>query len=492
MNFRMIIYTTSKVLIALAVLMCAPLVCSLCYGEWVQVGAFALVASITAVVGVLLSVFIKPKTQIFFAKEGLVIVSLAWIVISVIGALPFVISGDIPSYVDALFEMVSGFTTTGASILKDVESLSRGMLFWRSFSHWVGGMGVLVFLYALFTNAPARSMHILRAEMPGPIVDKIVPKTKDTAKLLYIIYFALTLMLVIMLLCGGMDLYESLVHAFGTAGTGGFSVKANGIASYSPFCQWTIAIFMMLFGINFNVYSLILMGKGKTALKSGELWTYISIIVVSITLVSISISNMYSGFGEVLRLATFQVSSIVTTTGFTTANYNSWPILAKTVLIMLMMIGGCAGSTAGGLKVSRICIIFKKMANDLRKVLHPRTASVVKFEGKVLEKETISSIMSYLGIYVVIMAITTLLLSFDTQMQSVCQSANMSAFETNFTAMLACFNNIGPGMAVVGPVGNFADYSWFSKIVLTIVMLLGRLEIYPLLLTLNPTTWIKK
>ena len=493
MNYRMIFYTLGKILIVLAVLMAAPLVCSLCYQEWVSVGTFAIVACGCGLIGCAVTLLIKPKTQVFFAKEGLIIVSLAWILISAIGALPFVISGDIPNYVDAFFEMVSGFTTTGATILRNVEALSKGMLFWRSLSHWIGGMGVLVFLYALFTNAPSRSMHVLRAEMPGPIVDKIVPRTKDTAKILYVIYFVMTLLLVVLLwFSQDMDLYESLVHAFGAAGTGGFGVKADGITSYSPYCQWVIAIFMLLFGLNFNVYFLVLVGRGRSLLKSDELWTYLGIVVAAIVLVGVGISDMGYGIEEIIRLSTFQVSSIMTTTGYAVVDFNTWPALAKTVLLILMLVGGCAGSTAGGFKVSRVCILFKKVGNDLKKVLHPRTTSVVKFEGKVLDRETTSSVTTYLGVYVLLAVTVMLLLGFDSQIQAACAGANASVVETNISATISCLNNVGPAFGVAGPMGSYADYSAFSKIILSITMLFGRLEIYPLLLTLTPTTWLKR
>jgi len=329
-------------------------------------------------------------------------------------------------------------------------------------------------------------MHVLRAEMPGPIVDKFVPKAKQTTLILYIIYTAMTAILIIMLFAGGMSFFESIVHAFGTAGTGGFGIKPDSIASYSPYIQWVIAIFMLLFGINFNLYYLIIIGKLSGFLKSRELWLYLSIFISATLLVGINIYDLCGNFSETLRISVFQTSSIMTTTGFSTVDFATWPALSKTVLLILMFIGACAGSTAGGLKVSRIMIIFKKLKKDLKRVLHPRTMTVVKFEGKRLDDETINGVSSYLTIYVIIFFIILLLLSFDPNIPTAL------AFETNFSAAASCFNNIGPGLAYVGPMANYAIYTPFSKIILTLAMLLGRLEIYPLLLTLSISTWVKK
>lgn len=486
MNCRMVFSTTGKVLRAEAVFMALPLIVSLIYAEWTAAFSFAVTLAATLLVGVVLINLCKPKSQLLFAKEGLVTVALAWIAVSVFGALPFVISGEIPNYIDALFETVSGFTTTGASILTDVESLSHGMLFWRSFTHWIGGMGVLVFILAITSKAPDRSIHILRAEMPGPIVDKVAPRAKDATLTLYLIYTALTLILIIMLLCGGMPLFDSIVHAFGTAGTGGFGIKADSFASYSAYHQWVIAVFMFLFGINFNLYYLIIIGKIGNFFKSRELWVYVGVFVAGAAVIAFNIYDLYGNFAETLRVSVFQTSSIITTTGFATVDFNQWPTLAKTVLLIFMFTGACAGSTAGGFKLTRIIIIFKKIGNDLKKVLHPRTANVIKFEGKRLDDNTINSVTSYTLIYMVVFLTVFLLLSFDGGIPADC------AFETNFTAALSCFNNIGPGLSLVGPAGSYDVYSYFSKIVLTFAMLLGRLEIYPMLLTISPSTWIKR
>ena len=482
MNYRMIFYTVGKVLRTECIMLVLPAVVSLIYGEYFGAASLLIAAVIALAVGYSFIFAFKPKSTTFYAKEGLITVSMAWLAVSIIGALPFVISREIPSYIDALFETISGFTTTGASILRDVTAMSKGMLFWRSFTHWTGGMGILVFVIALSQKSPDRSMNILRAEMPGPIVDKLVPKTRDTAKILYLIYVALTCVLIVFLLCGGMPFFESVVHAFGTAGTGGFGVKADSIASYSPYLQWVIAIFMLLFGINFNLYYLILIRRFRLAFSSGELRAYLLTILISVSVVCFSIYPMYRNFGEVLRLSVFQVSSVITTTGFATADFAQWPMLARAVLVLLMFCGACAGSTAGGLKVSRVVILFKKIGSELRRAIHPRSVNVVKFEGKRLEDTTLGSVTAYFAVYAASILIMFLLLSIETKFD----------FETNFSAVIACFNNIGPGLGAVGPMGSYADYSVFSKLVLSFGMLLGRLEIYPLLIALSPRTWIRR
>ncbi len=486
MNYRVVFNTTGKVLRIESILMILPLIVSLIYQEWTSALAFLITAGGAFLVGLALICIFKIKSQLFFAKEGLLIVSFAWIIMSLFGATPFVISGEIPNYIDAFFETVSGFTTTGASILNNVEALSHGMLFWRSFTHWIGGMGVLVFIMAITSKSTDRSMHILRAEMPGPKIDKFVPKAKQTSLILYLIYTAMTLLLIVLLLFGDMNLFESIIHAFGTAGTGGFGTKVTSIANYSAYTQWVLAIFMLIFGINFNLYYLIIIGKIGSALKSSELWTYFLIFLSSTVLIFFNIYELYGNVGEVLRLSVFQTSSIMTTTGFATADFALWPSLSKTVLLILMIIGACAGSTAGGFKVSRTIILFKKIVNDLKKVIHPRTASVVKFEGRRLDESTINGVTTYTTIYFAIVFIIFLLLSFDVGIPK------EFAIETNLSATLACFNNIGPGLSLVGPTASYSLYSPFSKILLSLSMLLGRLEIYPILIALNITTWLKK
>lgn len=480
MNYRMILKVIGKVILIEAGLLIFPMAVALIYGES-SVFAFLITFGGALAVGSLLVFPIKPKKKDLFAKEGLVIVSLSWIVVSAIGALPFVISGEIPSYADALFETVSGFTTTGSSILSDVEALGKAVLFWRSFTHWIGGMGVLVFLTAITSNTD-KSINILRAEMPGPSVDKIVPRAKDTARILYLMYVGLTAVCVIMLLCGGLSPFESLVYSFGAAGTGGFGVKADSIAGCTPYVQWVLGVFMLLFGVNFNLYYLILAGKIKDMLKSRELHLYLGIVAVATAVICLDIGKSCANFGETLRLAFFQVSSIITTTGYATADFNLWPVLSKGVLLVLMFIGGCAGSTAGGFKVVRVGIILENLKGEFRRVLHPHSAYVVKYDGKKVPEETLTGVLSYLGLYSVTIVVVFLL---------VCAEGSFD-LETNISAVVSCFNNIGPAFGAAGPMSSFADYGVFAKIVLTFAMLLGRLEIYPLLLTLNPLTWAKK
>ena len=481
MNYKMVFGTVGKVILIEAGLLLLPLVTSLIYGEWWTAISFGITVLIALGVYGLSKLLCTTKNTLIFSKEGLVTVALAWLVMSVIGCLPFVISGDIPNFVDALFEMVSGFTTTGASIVLDVEALSHGTLLWRSFSHWIGGMGILVFVMAVTNKSTDRSIHILRAEMPGPTVDKLVPRARDTAKILYLIYMVLTVVLTVLLLFGGMPLFDSLLHAFGTAGTGGFGIKNNSVAGYSNYCQWVIAIFMFIFGINFNLFYLIILGKVKDVFKSGELWAYLVIVLSAVAVITINILSICADFSEALRLSFFQVTTIISTSGFSTANFDLWPTLSKTVLFVLMFVGGCAGSTAGGFKVSRVVILGKGINRELKRVLHPRNSSVIKFNGKRVDETTVNGVLSYLAIYLACIVAIFLLISFEP-----------FTLETNLSATVACFNNVGPGLGGVGPSCNYGGYSLFSKIVLTFAMLLGRLEVYPLLLTLLPSTWIKK
>ena len=481
MNHKTVFNVVGKIILVEALLLSLPAVMSLIYREdcfW----AFLTVIALSVLIGSLLTWIPKAKDAVIYAKEGFVIVSLAWISMSLIGALPFFLTGEIPNYIDAFFETVSGFTTTGASILTDVESMSRGLLFWRSETHWVGGMGVLVFVMALIPNLSERSIHVLRAEVPGPTVGKLVPRIKDTAKILYSIYIVLTALEIVLLLCGGMPLFDSVVHAFGTAGTGGFGVKADSIAGYSPYLQWVVTIFMLLFGVNFNLYYLILIRRFRSVFKSEELWVYIGIVVTAVVLVGINIWPLYQNVAEVLRLSAFQVSSILTTTGFSTANFNLWPPFSKAILVVLMMIGACAGSTAGGLKVARVVLMFKQLRNELQRLLHPRAIKTVSFEGKRADTLTLNGVNIYFSVYMILLVLVMLLLSLDSGM----------SFEADVTAAIACFNNIGPGMAEVGPLGSYAGYSDLSTFVLSLAMLLGRLEIFPLLLFLSPSTWSKK
>ena len=477
MNRRMVFYTVGHIATVEAALLLLPALVSLIYLEKSGI-SFLITAALSLTVGLAFILLFKPKSRMIYAKEGFAIVAYAWLLMSAIGALPFVIGGAIPSYVDAFFETVSGFTTTGASILTDVEALDHCMLFWRSFTHWIGGMGVLVLVTAVVPNIADRSLNILKAEMPGPTVGKLVPRSRDTAKILYWIYFGMTFILTVLLIVGGMPVFDSIVHAFGTAGTGGFGIKADSIASYSPYLQWVITIFMFLFAINFNLYYLILIGKFRAVLKSDELSFFILLVLSSIGAIAVNILPAYASFSEALRASAFQVCSIVSTTGYATADFNLWPGLSKAILLILMFVGGCAGSTGGGLKAVRVVILIKSIKKELKKLLHPRSVKSVMSEGKKLDDETLSGVTSYFAVYTLCIMVVFLLLSFES-----------FGFETNFTASVACFNNIGPGLADVGPAASFAQYSDFSKIVLSFAMLLGRLEVFPLLLGLNPLIW---
>ena len=481
MNRKMVFSTTGQILLLESLMLLLPLAVSLIYGDgcWLW---FVLTAAIALGLGLLLTLLFRPDNQNYYAKEGFVITALAWLLLSAIGALPFVLSRQIPAYVDAFFETVSGFTTTGASILTNVEAMDKSLLFWRSFTHWVGGMGILVLLVAVLPTASGQPIHVLRAEMPGPTMGKLLPKLRDTAKTLYLIYFALTLAEVILLVIGGMPLYDSLIHSFGSAGTGGFGIKNDSIASYSNYCQWVITVFMFLFGVNFNLYFMLLIGRWRSVIKSDELWAYIGIAAAATLLIGVNIYPMYNNFGEVARMSAFQVSSIMTTTGFSTVDFNAWPELSRTILVVLMFIGACAGSTGGGLKVSRVVLLLRTVRREFQHMLHPRAIGSAKFEGKTVEHVTLISISTYFGLYMALFALMLLIISIEPKFD----------FTSNFSAVAACFNNIGPGLGLVGPSLSYTNYSPLSKIVLTFAMLLGRLELYPILFLFAPSTWTKK
>ena len=480
MNRRMIINAVGLVLRVEAALLLLPAIVGVIYGERQTWLAFLISAAISLVLGLLPKYFLKPRTHVIYAKEGFIIVAFTWIMLSLVGAVPLVLSGAVTSYADAFFEIVSGFTTTGASVIPDVEALTRGVLFWRSFTHWVGGMGIIVFVMAILSNVSERPIHILRAEIPGPTVGKLVPRIKDTALILYLIYIGMTVIETIMLLFGGMSFFESLLHAFGTAGTGGFGIKRDSIAGYSPYIQWVITVFMVLFGVNFNLYYLALLRKFKAVVTSTELWAYLGIIISSVAVISWNIRHLFVGAEETIRMAAFQVSSIISTTGYATTDFNLWPNLSKNILLILMFIGGCAGSTAGGIKVSRIVLLFKLINNEVKRMLHPRSVSSLRFEGKTVDGHTRKGVSNYFLIYFVCLVAVFLLLSFEP-----------FDFETNFTAAVTCFNNVGPGFAAVGPTGGFGGYSAFAKIVLSFAMLLGRLEIFPIIIALAPVSWAR-
>ena len=480
MNRKMILYVIGQILLIEAACLTLPFATALIYSEpvwWVYLA----VALGAAILGSALMLLCKTKNPVIFAKEGFVITALSWVTLSLVGALPFTISGEIPSYVDAIFETVSGFTTTGASILTAPQNLTHATMLWRSFTHWLGGMGVIVLVMALMPSVTGRSMHILRAEVPGPSVDKLVPKVRETAKILYLIYIALTLAEIIVLFACGMPLFDSIVHSVGTAGTGGFGIKPDSVGGYAPLLQWVITIFMLLFGINFNVYYLILRRRLGAVVKSLELWVYVGIVAAAVAIISFNIYPIYNNVSETLRTSAFQVSSIITTTGYSTADFNLWPALSKGILFMLMFMGGCAGSTAGGLKLTRVILLFKLIRREILRILHPRSVKAVQIDGKSVEEDTLQGVGSYFIVYMMVMAVVFLLICFEP-----------FDFETNISAVVACFNNIGPGFSSVGPAASFTAYSDFSKIILSFAMLLGRLEIYPILFMLIPSTWTKK
>lgn len=477
MNFKMITYVIGWLLIFEALFMTVPVITALCYGE-TEVWYFIGTALFCLIAGKLLTLKKRKKTTLY-SRDGFVIVALSWTVMSIFGAMPFYLSGAIPSYVDALFEAVSGFTTTGASILSDVEALPKCMLMWRSFAHWVGGMGVLVFIMAFLPLSGGQNMHIMRAESPGPSVNKLVPRVKTTALLLYSIYFVLTLVQFLLHLFGGMSVFEALNTAFSTAGTGGFGIYNTSFSEFSPYNQIVVTVFMVLFSLNFNSYYFILVGKLKEAFNL-EIKAFLLIVASSIAVITINISHMFDSVGDALRHAAFTVSSVVSSTGFSTVDYDLWPELSKVILVMLMFIGACAGSTGGGIKVSRILILFKGVAKEIEMLIHPREIKKIKLDSHPVEHETVRSVNAYMVSYLLIYAISMLLISFDN-----CD------FTTNFTAVVATLNNVGPGLEMVGPTQNFGFFSVGSKLVLIFDMLAGRLELFPMLLLFAPSTWKK-
>lgn len=479
MNKQMIRYVLGLVLLIEGALLLLPLAVALLYREASWIYFIATIGVCLALGGCM--TLRKPQRRALFPKDGFVIAALSWIVISLVGALPFCLSGQIPRYIDALFEMISGFTTTGSSILTQVEALDHGMLFWRSFSHWVGGMGILVFMLALLPAMGGATIHILRAESPGPSVGKVVPKIRDSAKITYEIYLALTVLLVILYLAGGMSLFDSLCIAFGTAGTGGFAVRTSSCAEYSPYIQTVTTIFMILFGVNFTVYFLLLQRKFRQALRSSELWTYLGVILVATLAISLNIFRSMSSFGQAVHHAAFTVSSLITTTGYGTVDFNLWPEFSRVILCFLMVMGACAGSTGGGFKVSRIVILCRYANNELKRLIHPRTVNVVQVDGKQISRETVHGVLVYTLFYIFIAMASMLLISLD----------NFDA-STTVSSVLAILNNIGPGLGAVGPAASFAGLSDLSKAVLCLDMLAGRLEIFPLLVLLLPSTWAKK
>ncbi len=479
MNYRMIAYLLGNIILILAAFMIPPVIVALIYAE--PSGRWFLFTILgAAVLGFALS-RLRPRNRTIYAKEGFVVTALTWIIISLIGAVPFTLSGQIPNYLDAVFEVVSGFTTTGSSILTDIEALDHCMAFWRSFTHWLGGMGILVFMLAVVNLGGGQSNHLLRAESPGPTVEKVMPNMRKSSAALYGIYIFLTVTLVLLLVAGGMPLFDSLCHAFGTAGTGGFGVKSASIGYYdSYYLQTVIGIFMVLFGINFNVYFFLYMRKFKTAMRNTEVWTYLGIITVSTLVIGLNVMPMFHGIRDAFHHSFFSVASVITTTGFVTVDFNQWPELSRIILVLLMIIGACASSTGGGIKVSRVVIMAKAAAYEVRKLVHPRSIRVLTMDGRQISRETVRGVYGYLTVYTAITVISILLVSLDNH-----------DFVTTVTAVEATINNIGPGLGRVGPVGNFAFFSPLSKIVLAADMLFGRLELFPMLILMMPSTWRK-
>ena len=476
MNYAMIAYVIGWILNCEGFLMLLPCLTAVIYQETAGF-SFAAAMALCFLFGVPLTVR-KPKNMVFYTKEGFVSVSLSWIVLSVMGSLPFLFSGSITNPVDALFETVSGFTTTGASILSDVEALPRCILFWRSFTHWIGGMGVLVFILAILPMAGDYDMHIMRAESPGPSVGKLVPKIRITAKLLYIIYFSITVATAVFLLIGKMPVFDTICMSLGAAGTGGFACRNSGQAGYTVYQQAVLSIAMILFGINFNVYYLLLIRKPKEAFKCEEMRGYLAIILIAVVLITVNIRSMFPSLFLAAHHALFQVASIITTTGYSTVDFDKWPEFSKCIIVLLMFIGACAGSTGGGMKVSRIMIAFKEAKREISTMIHPRSVKVLKYEGKVIGNDTLRVLNCYIIVYFMLFVASVLIVSLDNY-----------DFTTSFTAVAANFNNIGPGLSVVGPASNFSMMSYLSKSVLIFDMLAGRLELFPVLVLLSPGTW---
>ena len=477
MNYRMICRVLGLILLALAGLMLLPLIAGLCFRE--NVLNFVLTIAISAALGGLM-LLPRPRSRSLVARDGFVIVGLGWLLISLVGALPFVISGSIPHYYDAVFETASGFSTTGASIVTDIPAMPRGDLFWRLFTHWIGGMGVLVFIMAVLPMSGEHSMHIMRAEVPGPSVGKLVPRVRKTAMTLYMIYIALTLMEMVFLLFGGMSFYDALLHACATAGTGGFSTNPASIGGFnSLYIEIVITVFMLLFGVNFNLYFLLLIGRWKDVAKNEELHWFIAIVLGAVLLMAAGITKMYGSFAVALRHAFFNTATLISTTGFGTVDFTDWPEYCKWILILLMFCGGCAGSTGGGIKLSRLMILGKASAAELKQMVRPRSVVRVQMDGKRIEGGTVRAAFLFINIYMALLLFFAAMVSLDGFDVATC-----------FTASLSCLSNIGPGMTkLIGPAGSFAIFSPRSKIFLTLAMLLGRLEIYPILVLLIPRTW---
>ena len=482
MNYKMMGRFIAQILTIEGFFMIPALILGLVLGETGAMWGFAYTIGAIFLTVLVLHLICRGAPSAFYAKEGLVCVGISWIVMSLFGCLPFYLSREIPAFIDAFFEIVSGFTTTGSSILTNVEAMSKSLLYWRSFSHWLGGMGVLVFLLA-FTGEKGKgfTMHLLRAESPGPDVGKLVPKMRTTASILYILYIVLTVLNIVFLLLGDIPLFDAVCTAFGTAGTGGFGIKNDSIASYSPYIQNVTTVFMLLFGVNFSCYYLLLLGNFRSIFKDEELRLYVGIVLGAIALIVLNLRGFYSTLEETVRHAAFQVATIITTTGFATTDFDLWPAFSKSIIMCLMIVGACAGSTGGGLKVARVLLLMKSLRRNIRQTLSPRKVMVVRNNGNTVDEKILANTNAYLAAYVIIMFVSFMIISLD----------NFSV-GTNFTAVLACFNNIGPGLEAVGPTCNFSAYSTLSKLVLCFDMLAGRLEIFPILVLFSHSTWRHK
>lgn len=480
MNYKMIIYNIGRILLVEAALLVLPAIISIIYNDG-ALASFAVTIAALSVTG-LLSIHKKPKDRSIYAKEGYVLVAFTWILMSLFGALPFWLSKGIPNFVDAFFETVSGFTTTGSTILSNIEGLPKSLLFWRSFTHWVGGMGILVFVIAVMPKTENSSMHVMRAEVPGPTVGKLVSKLGASARILYGIYCGMSIIQVVLLLAGGMPLFDSLVNTFATAGTGGFGILNNSIEGYNNiYFEMVIAVFMLLFGINFNLYYLFLIRQFKQALKSEELRCYLGIVAAAVIIIATSLIAGNHSAGYAFRHAFFQVASIMTTTGFSSTDFGTWPIIAQLTLLFLMFIGACAGSTGGGIKVSRLMILVKSGMRDIKKAINPRSIETVKVDRQAVEEPVVKSVSVFFAMYIIVLAISAMIVSLDGR-----------DLTTTLTSVVACIGNIGPGLSAVGPAGNFSGFSVLSKIVLSFDMLAGRLELIPMLMIFSPYAWSKK
>lgn len=480
MNFRMITYILGNMLRLEGLLMVVPAGLAFYHRESASLRAFLVTIAVCFAIGTAM-LFRKPENKRIYGREGFVVVALSWIMMSVFGALPFYLSGAIDGIMNCLFETVSGFTTTGATILSDIEALPLSVLFWRSFTHWIGGMGILVFMLAILPMGDDRSMYLMRAEAPGPVVSKLVPKVKSTAKLLYTIYIVLTLLEMTLLFIGGMPLFDSIVNAFSTAGTGGFAIKNASIAAYdSVYFEYVITVFMFLFGVNFNLYYLILIRDYKNALRNEELRYYAAIVGLAILLITINIAHLYPTLESAFRHAAFQVTAITTTTGFATANYALWPEFSQTLIFCLMILGACGGSTGGGLKVSRFIILLKMAAREIRHIIHPRSVNLIKLDGYKVEEDVTHGVTGYIVVYILLLLGSFILVSLD----------NFD-FATSFSSVVTCLGNVGPGFSMIGPEDNFGLFSGFTKFVLCMDMLLGRLEIFPIIMLFAPAVWRK-